>query len=116
MNAGLQRFRWWQALGVDRVKIHHQADRSFGREIATADSEASNFDEAGKGGRRANHQGCLMLPDMDTVIPDQFGRCQMARAAGQQEIEGKARFAGAGWPANKDGAVSHAHGGCVDTG
>jgi|HubBroStandDraft_6_1064221.scaffolds.fasta_scaffold109989_1 hypothetical protein len=53
-----------------------------------ANSEATNFDEAGQGRRRANHQRGLTGPDMDAVVSDQPGRGDMARATGQQEVEG----------------------------
>src|ERR1700723_3709389 len=81
-----------------------------------ADSEAANFNEAGQGRRRANHQRGLMGPDMDAVVSDQPGGGDMACAAGQQEVEGQARFAGPRRSANENGAISHPHRGCADAG
>jgi hypothetical protein len=67
-NAGPERFRRRQPLGVGGGEIHHQADRSHLREVAAADSKASNLDQAGQLADRADETFSASCVDPDTVV------------------------------------------------
>ena len=116
MNPDSQGMRRRQTLGIGGVEVDDQADLSFSCEVAAADSQAPNFDEAGQGGRRTDHQCHLVRPDVDAVVPDQHGGRNLAGAASEHEIEGKARFAGTRGGANEHGAITDQHGGSMDGG
>ena len=64
--------------------------------------------------RRPDHQLPCDGFEMDAVVADQHGRRNLPGAPGQDEIEGEARFAGAGGPADQHGAIADQHRGGVD--
>src|SRR5579871_2634701 len=53
---------------------------------------------------------------MYAVIAHKPGRGNQPGAAGKDEVEGEARFAGAGWAANQDRAIPDQHRGGVNAG
>ena len=74
----------------------------------------ADLDQAGQFARRAHQQLAGRCVQMDTVIADQHGRRNLSGAAGQDEIERQARFAGTRGPADQHGAIADQHGGGVD--
>ena len=70
-------------------------------EVAAADAKPANFDQAGQCRRRTDHNFIADCRQMDTVIADQDGAVDHACAPGHDQIEGKARFAGARRPADQ---------------
>ncbi|TWB50688.1 hypothetical protein FBZ94_11118 [Bradyrhizobium sacchari] len=72
-NACFQGFSRRKPLGVLSVQIDHETDGRMLHEIATADSEASDLDQPGQNGRRADLNFVADCRQMDTVITDQNG-------------------------------------------
>ena len=106
----------WQPLGIRSIKIDHKAGGCLRRKVAATDSQAAYLDAAGERGGGANHQLVALRPYMDAVVADQADGRSLAGAACQDEIEGKAGFAGPGGPANKYGAFADQHSGGVNAG
>ncbi|KJC57236.1 hypothetical protein UP10_29630 [Bradyrhizobium sp. LTSPM299] len=110
IKAGFERFWRRQPFRVIGGKVDDQSHHSLRDEGTTADSEASNLDQAGQFARRANPQlfaGCV---EMDTVVADQNGRRELSGAAGENQIERQARLAGARRPPDQHGKAADQNG------
>jgi hypothetical protein len=94
MDADQPFFRRRQPFGVQSGQIDHQTDDRLGGEITTANAEAPDFDQAGKPGRRADHQLPAVGPEVHAVVADQHGGRNLPAAAGEDQVKGEARFAG----------------------
>src|SRR3981189_1470251 len=55
-----------------------------------------------------------MCVQMDTVIADQHSPGYLSGTPGEDQIERQPRLAGARWPADQHGTISHQHGRSVD--
>ena len=95
VNAGQQGFRLGQALRVGGAEIDDQAHNGLLDEFAAANAESSNFDQAGQLVHRSDHHLSVARIEKDAVIADQDRTWDLTRAAGKNEVEGEARFAGA---------------------
>lgn len=62
--------------GVFRFHIDHQPDRRQGLICDAPNAKATDLDEAGKGGGRADKQAAVMRLDMGAVVGDQAGKGQ----------------------------------------
>jgi hypothetical protein len=91
---GKERFGRGQALGVRSGQIDDHADDGLRSELAAANAEPANFDQAGHSGRWADHKLPRAGVKMDTIIADQHGGGYLPRAPGKDEIERQSRFAG----------------------
>ena len=89
---------WRQPRRIGGVEIDDKAHDGLVGEVATANTESPNFDQAGQGRRRPDNELARAHPKMDAVIADQHGRRYLPGAAGQNEIECQARFAGSRRP------------------
>jgi hypothetical protein len=90
-----KRFRRRQPLGVLSREIGDQADHRFLNKVTMSDTQTPNFDQTGQFPRRADPQLSGHCVEMDTVITDQNGLRKLSSAAGEDQIEGEARLAGA---------------------
>lgn len=72
-NACFQGFGRRKPFRVLSVQIDHEADGRMLHEVAAADSEAADFDQAGQNGRGADLNFVADCRQMDTVITDQNG-------------------------------------------
>ncbi|TCU65389.1 hypothetical protein EDE08_1133 [Bradyrhizobium sp. R2.2-H] len=113
-NAGFQRFRRRQALRVRRVKIDHETDGRMLHEVAATNSQAPDLDQASQYRRGAHLNFMADCRQMDTVITDQNGPFDHARASRHDQIKGKARLAGARRPADQHRQRSDLDGGGVN--
>jgi len=75
--------------------------------------EAPDFDQAGQFCHRPYNQFSAACVEVDTVVAHQNRSWNLPGAAGENQLEGKARFAGTGGAANQYGALTHQHGGGV---
>ena len=94
-DTGPERFRQWKPGCIGGGEINDKADNGLLDKIAASDAEAANLDQPGQPARRPDHHLPVAGFKMDTIIPDQHGQRQLARAPGHDEIEGEMRFAGA---------------------
>ena len=76
-------------------EIDHNPDNSLNGEVETANAEAPDLDESGQFLNRANPQLSGDCVEMDTVIADQNDRRKLPGAAGEDQVEGETRLAGA---------------------
>ncbi len=67
-----------------------------------------NLDQAFEHLGGADHQSPVPDVEMNTVVADQHGVSNLPGAPCEDEIEGEARFAGAGRTADQDGATARA--------
>ena len=83
-----------QSFGIRGGEIDDQADNRLFREVAAANTEPANFDQAGQFTRRPHNELPSAWLKMDAVVADQHGLGYLPRAPGKDEIEGETRFAG----------------------
>ena len=90
-----ERFRLGQARRIGGREINDKADDGLLDKIAASDAQTTNLDQPGQPARRPDQDLPVAGFKMDTIISDQHGQRQVARAPGQDEIERETRFAGA---------------------
>jgi hypothetical protein len=83
------------ALCIGRRQINDEPDLGLLGEVATANSQAANFNEAREFARGTDHKMTVPLLKMNPIVPDKHGRGDLPRAAGRDEVECKMRFPGA---------------------
>src|SRR5262245_4032313 len=74
--------------------------------LDSADAEAPDFDQSSQFASRTYDQISGACVEVDTVVADQNGRRNLPGAAGEDQIEGEARLAGAGGTADQHGALA----------
>jgi hypothetical protein len=77
------------------MEIDYQADDCLIGEVASANAEPANFDQAGQGAGWPDHEFSLVYFEMDAIVTYQNSGRYLPRASGQDEIECQPRFAGA---------------------
>ena len=82
-----------RGLGVRRTEFAEQAMVGLVVDLAAANAEPADFDQAGQFVSRAHVQLSRICVQMDTVVADQNGRRDLPGTAACDEIEGKARLA-----------------------
>src|ERR1700741_5368660 len=84
-----------QPPGISGRKVDDEADGRLAHELAAANSEPPDLDQAGQSGRRPDPQSSGHCVEMDTVISDQNGRRQLPTTPRQDQVERQPRLAGA---------------------
>ena len=72
-NARQERLWRRQAFCVRGRQIYDQADDGLIGEVAAANAEPANFDQAGQSARRPDYKLPLACFKMDTIVADQQG-------------------------------------------
>ena len=92
VNASQQGLGRRQPLRVIGTEIDDKTNNGLFREVAAANPEPANFDQAGQFARRP-HQLPLVGIEMHAIVADQHRRRDLPRAPGQDKIEREPRFA-----------------------
>ena len=109
-------FRRRQPFRIRSVQIDHQADDRLADEVAAADSEPPNLDQAGQFRRRADLNFAAAVARWTRSSPTRTAVGYLPGASGQDQIEREARLAGARGPADQHRPIADHDRGGVDAG